>query len=126
MRWPPCRIDQPLPLARVGDEAEFTLSGQRIRAVFVPGHSFDLVTYLMDFGGKRIAFTGDLGFMNQDILHRCWGDREKAAQVVRTIRDKVLPFQPDYVFTGHGAHKDGTAFLEGLVQRTEEALRKKP
>lgn len=99
------------------------MAGLRVRAVFVPGHSFDSVIYLVDFGDRRVAFTGDIGFAGQNILHRCWGDREKAAQVVRAIRDKVLPFRPDYVFTGHDAQKTGAAFLEDLVRRTEESLR---
>ncbi len=121
--WAPVHIDQPLSLARAGDEAEFTVSGQIIRAVFVPGHSFDSVIYLMELGGKRVAFTGDLGFQGQDILHRCWGDRDKAGEVLQVVRDKVLPFKPDYVFTGHDAQREGMAFLEDLVQRTEAALR---
>jgi glyoxylase-like metal-dependent hydrolase (beta-lactamase superfamily II) len=121
--WVPCPIDQPLPLKRVGDETEVTLAGVRIRAIFVPGHSFDSVVYVMTVGGKRIAFTGDIGFDGvSHILHRCWGDREKAAAVTRVVRDKVIPLKPDHVFTGHGPRKDGTGFLKDLVARSEAAL----
>ena len=58
--WAPSPIDVPLALKRVGDEAEVTLAGLRIKAVFVPGHSFDSVIYIMQFGDKRVVFTGDI------------------------------------------------------------------
>jgi glyoxylase-like metal-dependent hydrolase (beta-lactamase superfamily II) len=121
--FPPRPLDMALPLTRVGDETEFEVSGLRFRALFVPGHSFDLTIYKVELGGKRIAFTGDLGFENQDILHRCWGDRDKARSVVAVIRDKLLAWRPDIVFTGHGMRPNGTEFVESLIQRTEESLR---
>jgi glyoxylase-like metal-dependent hydrolase (beta-lactamase superfamily II) len=77
----------------------------------------------MEFDSKRVAFTGDIGFEGEsNILHRCWGDRVKAATVARVVRDKLLAFRPDYVFTGHGPRQPGTQFIEGLVERTERAL----
>jgi glyoxylase-like metal-dependent hydrolase (beta-lactamase superfamily II) len=121
--WPPLRIDKPLPLKKAGDETEFTLSGLRIKAIFVPGHSFDSVLCFMDFGGKRALFTGDMGFEGaSDILHRCWGDREKAAAVAGVVSKQVLPLKPDHVFTGHGPRRDGTAWLEDLLRRTKGSL----
>ena len=123
--WVPTPVDEPLPLGKVGDEAEITLCGQRVQAIFVPGHSFDSVVYLMDFGGKRVAFTGDIGFEGEShILHRTWGDVLAAQAVTRVIREKVLPRKPDYVFTGHTALAKGTEFLESLVERTEAAIKK--
>lgn len=121
--FPPRRIDDPLPLRRVGDEAEFTVAGQRFKAVFVPGHSFELTVYLTELNGKRIAFTGDLGFENQDILHRCWDDADKARAVLPVIRNQVLAWKPDLVFTGHGVRTNGTEFLQKLVEHTENSLR---
>jgi glyoxylase-like metal-dependent hydrolase (beta-lactamase superfamily II) len=120
--YPPRPLDLPLPLKRVGDETEFEVSGLRFRALFVPGHSFDLTIYKTELGRQRIAFTGDLGFENQDILHRCWGDANKARAVVRVIRDKLLAWRPDLVFTGHGLRPNGTEFIEGLVQQTDKSL----
>jgi glyoxylase-like metal-dependent hydrolase (beta-lactamase superfamily II) len=121
--WVPSRIDQPLPLKRAGDETTFTLCGVPIKAIFVPGHSFDLVLYSMELNGRRILFTGDLGFEGRgNILDRCWGDRDKALVVTKVVRTQALPLKPDHVFTGHGPRQQGTAFLEDLLKRTEEAL----
>ena len=122
--WPPRPVDVSLSLKRPGDEAEITLDDLKVRAIFVPGHSFDSVIYAMEIGGKRVVFTGDIGFDNQDILHRCWGDVEKAQSVTEIVRAKVLPFKPDFVFRGHGAKREGTAFLEDLVMRSRQAIRK--
>jgi glyoxylase-like metal-dependent hydrolase (beta-lactamase superfamily II) len=121
--YPPRPLDVALPLTQVGDETAFEASGLKFRALFVPGHSFDLTVYMMELGGKRIAFTGDLGFENQDILHRCWGDADKARAVVRVIRDQLLPWRPDIVFTGHGVRPNGTEFVAVLVQQTEKSLK---
>jgi glyoxylase-like metal-dependent hydrolase (beta-lactamase superfamily II) len=123
--WVPRPVDLPLPLKKAGDACEITLEGLRIRAIFVPGHSMDSVIYILDVGGKRAAFTGDLGFQApSDILHRCWGDLEKAKIVTAIVREQVLPARPDVVFTGHGPHADGTAWLLDLVERSEESIRK--
>lgn len=121
--YPPRPVDLPLPLAQVGDETDFEVAGQKFHALFVPGHSFDLTIYTTTLAGKRIAFTGDLGFeTNIDIVHRCWGDAEKAKPIVQALREKLLPWKPDIVFTGHGVRRLGSAWLEDLVQRTEATL----
>jgi glyoxylase-like metal-dependent hydrolase (beta-lactamase superfamily II) len=120
--YPPRPVDLPLPLARVGDETEFEVSGLKFYALFVPGHSFDLTIYATELGGKRIAFTGDLGFEGQDMLHRCWGDAEKARRVLEVIRNKLVRWGPDVIFTGHGVRQNGMQFLAELVQQTEESL----
>jgi glyoxylase-like metal-dependent hydrolase (beta-lactamase superfamily II) len=122
--WVPRPVDISLPLKRVGDEAETVVEGLKIRAVFVPGHSYDSVIYLMELGGKHVVFTGDVGFEGQGILDRCWGDVDKAAAVTEVVRTRVLEFRPDVVFTGHDAHKDGAAFIEKLVAQSQEAIRK--
>jgi len=125
--FPPCPLDMPLPLTRVGDETEFEAGGLKFGALFVPGHSFDLTIYKIEIAGRRVAFTGDLGFeAPSDIVHRCWGDAEKARAVVAVIRDQLLPWKPDVVFTGHGVRPAGMAFLNDLVRRTEETLAAPP
>jgi hypothetical protein len=76
-------------------------------------------------GGKRISFTGDLGFENQDILHRCWDDADKARLLVPVIRNKLLAWRPDIVFTGHGVRTNGTEFIAFLLRHTEESLKER-
>ena len=39
---------------------------------------------------------------------------------------QALPFHPDHVFTGHGPRAAGTAFLEDLLKRSEDALAQPP
>ncbi len=93
--WPPTPIDEPLPLRRAGDETRLTLCGVPIKVIFVPGHAFDQVLYLMELDGKRIMFTGDVGFSGEShILHRCWGDREKAAILSRIVPRRPCPSGP--------------------------------
>jgi len=72
--WVPCAIDQPLPLACPGDTTRFTLEGFDIQAIFVPGHSFDSVVYVLKLAGRQVFLTGDIGFQgNNQIFNRCWG-----------------------------------------------------
>lgn len=123
--WVPRPVDLPLPLKRVGDETEITLCGLRIRALFVPGHSVDSVVYMMELNGRRVAFTGDIGFDSKNnILDRCWGDRDKARAVTEAVRSRLIPWRPDFVFTGHSTQREGTRFLQGLVESTEQSLAK--
>jgi glyoxylase-like metal-dependent hydrolase (beta-lactamase superfamily II) len=121
--WVPRPVDLPLPAKRAGDEGEVVLCGLRISTVFAPGHSVDSVYYTMELSGRRVAFTGDIGFPGaQTILHRCWGDVGKAKVVTQLIRSRLIPWRPEFVFTGHSSRSDGTAFLEGLVRATDEAI----
>ncbi len=120
--YPPRPLDVPLPLETSGNEADFELSGIKFHALFVPGHSFDHTIYTTELSGKRVAFTADLGFENQDILNRCWGEADKARTVLRVIRDRLLPWRPDVVFTGHGVRPDGTGFLTELIRQTDASL----
>ena len=123
--YPPRPVDLALPVTQVGDETDFEVSGLKFRALFGPGHSFDLTIYNLELGGKRISFTGDLGFENQDILHRCWDDADKARLLVPVIRDKLLAWRPDIVFTGHGVRTNGTEFIASLLRHTEESLKER-
>jgi len=120
--YPPRPLDIALPLSLPGDETDFETGGLKFRALFVPGHSFDLTVYKVELGGKRVAFTGDLGFKNQDILHRCWGDTNKARALIPVIRDKLLAWHPDIVFTGHGVQTNGTEFIASLLRDTEASV----
>ncbi len=122
--WVPCAIDRPLPLARPGDTTHFNLDGLDIQAIFVPGHSLDSVVYVLSLAGRRVFLTGDIGFHgNNDILNRCWGDVPKARAVMRILREQVLPLKPEIVFTGHDEHSNGVEYWEGILRRSEDALR---
>jgi glyoxylase-like metal-dependent hydrolase (beta-lactamase superfamily II) len=128
--WVPCPIDEPLPLEQAGDEAEITLCGLKIKAIFAPGHSPDSVIYAMELNGRRVMFTGDIAFddrradlpLGSNILHRCWGDQDKAAQVMEVIETQVLPLKPEFGFTGHAAYPDAAAAWERILAASRAAL----
>jgi hypothetical protein len=44
---------------------------------------------------------------------------------VGVIRDKLLAWHPDIVFTGHGVRTNGTEFIASLVRHTEESLKER-
>jgi glyoxylase-like metal-dependent hydrolase (beta-lactamase superfamily II) len=131
--WVPCPIDQPLPLRRPGDEAEFTLCGVKIKAIFAPGHSPDAVVYAMELNGRRVIFTGDIAFddrragmpLGSNILHRSWGDHENAARVMKIIREQILPLQPEFSFSGHSSHANAVAAWERILEASHAALQGK-
>ena len=52
-----------------------------------------------DRDGAEMLRVSDLHafYGESHILHRCWGDREKAAVVSRVVRNQALPFQPDHL-----------------------------
>jgi glyoxylase-like metal-dependent hydrolase (beta-lactamase superfamily II) len=126
----PIPIDRPLPLRRAGDEAEITLCGVPIKAIFCPGHSIDSVVYLMELNGHRVIFTGDIAFddrragmpLGSNILHRCWADREKAATVIRVIEEKVLPLRAEFEFKGHASNRDPAASWKNILEASRKAL----
>jgi glyoxylase-like metal-dependent hydrolase (beta-lactamase superfamily II) len=126
----PCPIDHPLPLRRAGDEAQITLCGVSIKAIFVPGHSVDSVVYFMELNGRRVIFTGDIAFddrrpgmpLGSNILHRCWADREKATAVIRVIEENVLPLRPEFEFKGHASNRDPAASWRNILDVSRKAL----
>jgi glyoxylase-like metal-dependent hydrolase (beta-lactamase superfamily II) len=128
--WVPCPIDEPLPLRQAGDEAEVTLCGVKIKAIFAPGHSPDAVVYAMELGSRRVIFTGDIAFddrrpgmpLGSNILHRCWGDRDNAARVIKVMETQVLPLKPEFGFTGHAAYPDATAAWQRILEASRAAL----
>src|SRR5262245_60652096 len=127
----PCVIDEPLPLKRAGDEAEITLCGVKIKAIFAPGHSPDSVIYSMELSGRRVIFTGDIAFddrraelpLGSNILHRCWGHTENAARVIEILETQVLPLKPEFNFTGHAAYRDAAAVWRRIMEASRAAIR---
>ena len=59
-----------------------------------------------------------------NIKNDCYGDADKARAVLPVVRDQLLAWHPDVVFTGHGVRPNGTEFIAMLVRRTEESLKK--
>jgi glyoxylase-like metal-dependent hydrolase (beta-lactamase superfamily II) len=102
----------------------------KVKAFFAPGHSPDAVVYAMELNGRRVIFTGDIAFddrrqgmpLGSNILHRCWGDRDNAARVIKVIETQVLPLRPEFCFTGHAAYPDAPAAWRRILEASRAAL----
>jgi glyoxylase-like metal-dependent hydrolase (beta-lactamase superfamily II) len=113
-------------LLNAGDRTEVTLCGTRIQALFVPRHPVGSVAYRFERNGKRVAFTGGIGFQRgNDIPNSCWGDRDKVKAALEVVRSKLIPWRSDFVFTGHDAFGDGGQFLVNRVASAARSLAKR-
>jgi hypothetical protein len=99
-------------------QGEF-LSPQSISAVAASPDGRQLAVTTMGFRHDRNFWLHG----NNDILNRCWGDVPKARAVMRILREQVLPLKPEIVFTGHDEHSNGVEYWEGILRRSEDALR---
>ena len=95
------------------DDATFSRGDVRITVIHTPGHTNGSVSYLVDDGGSRVAFTGDLlcaGGRLWDIhslqkgedglsdYHGFLGAREELAASLERIREAA----PDIIVPSHG------------------------
>ena len=95
-----------------GDTIEW--EGLRFEAIHTPGHTAGSISYIVEIGGKRIAFTGDLicgpgriwemyslqkkvpGMLNEYVGFG-WAYRD-----VKASLDRVLERKPDLLIPSHG------------------------
>src|SRR5262245_1073125 len=117
---------------RPGDALEW--EGLRFEVVETPGHTDGSVSYLVEIGGKRVAFTGDLiagpgqiwelwslqkrfPGMTRDY----WGFSGAISEVVASL-DRVLARQPDVLVPSHGVVMTEPAAAVAALKRNLDAL----
>ena len=90
------------PVKFFRDSNKLTVSGFKVEVLRTPGHSPGSVCYMID----GLLFSGDTLF--KDSIGRTGGkteeqQRRKAQQLIRVIKDKLLPLPDDTpVYPGHG------------------------
>lgn len=88
------------------DGASFAWNQYHIRVIGTPGHTGGSITYLVETGGKRIAFTGDLimqGGHVQDLYSMQWIYLENPGidSSLASLK-KISGFRPDLILPSHG------------------------
>ena len=82
----------------VKDEEVLNLAGFSIRVFFTPGHTIGGCCYYI--ADEKILFSGDTLF--QDSVGRTDFPRGSASDLIRAIREKLMPLPDDVtVYTGH-------------------------
>lgn len=82
----------------VKDEEVLNLAGFSIRVFFTPGHTIGGCCYYI--ADEKILFSGDTLF--QESVGRTDFPRESASDLIRAIREKLMPLPDDVtVYTGH-------------------------
>lgn len=89
--------------------------GEGLMAVPTPGHSHDHVCYILDVGGKRYAFTGDLVFARGRVALLGSADSD-IGELNRSIQS-LASLNPDAILPGHG-----TVVMNGAQWHLDAAL----
>ncbi len=123
------------PVARAfRNGAALDWEGLRIEAIDTPGHTDGSVTYLVQIGGKRVAFTGDLIYAPGQIWEMFslqkrypgmvgdyWGFGGAAEQVKSSLA-RVLERKPDLLIPSHGFVMTEPAAAVAALHRNLDAV----
>ena len=118
---------------RTGDALEW--EGLRFEVLETPGHTDGSVSYLVEFGGKRVAFTGDL-IAGPGQIWELWSLQKRfpgmtrdywgfggAIQDLKNSLDRVLARRPDLVVPSHGVvMTDPPAAIAALKQNLDALM----
>lgn len=124
-----------VPIAgTVVDYTTRRFGGYDVTAVPTPGHTPGSVSYLVDVGGGRLAFTGDLVYGPGKVwslaaMQWTYSGLEGAGATVLSLRD-LLEREPTLVLPSHGEPIDDPAAafssLERRLRRLVDARRDRP
>lgn len=108
---------EPDVVVRAGDTLDaLGLTGEILHT---PGHTAGSTTVLMDDGGVRVAFAGDLLTADPDGPHIQRSYATDWAQLPHSLR-KLHAAKPDLIYVGHGTRNPlAFADLDGLVQQIQ-------
>jgi glyoxylase-like metal-dependent hydrolase (beta-lactamase superfamily II) len=83
------------------DEAVLRAGGIEVRVLHTPGHTPGSVSFLVDHGGTKIAFTGDTLFRRGIGRTDLWGGDSDL--IFQSLRSRLMPLAEETkVITGHG------------------------
>jgi glyoxylase-like metal-dependent hydrolase (beta-lactamase superfamily II) len=135
-RSPLFSLRESAPVARgVRDGDVHAWEGLQFEVVETPGHTDGSVTYVVEIGGKRVAFTGDLIYGPGQIWEiyslqkrfprmrgDYWGFGGAVADIKASL-DKVLARKPDLLVPSHGAViHDPAAAVASLKANVDAAM----
>jgi glyoxylase-like metal-dependent hydrolase (beta-lactamase superfamily II) len=123
----------PVSRALKGGDAHLW-EGLKFEVMDTPGHTDGSLTYLLELGGKRVAFTGDLIYGPGQILELYslqkrfpgmsgdyWGFGG-AVEEVKASLDRVLEKRPDILVPSHGVIMDDPVSAVGKLKQNLEAV----
>jgi glyoxylase-like metal-dependent hydrolase (beta-lactamase superfamily II) len=114
---------EPVPVAgTVPEYREHEFGAVRVRTIPTPGHTMGSVTYLIDRGGARLAFTGDLIYAPGKVWSLAatqWSYTENEGPAMAVLSCCLLQDErPDLLLPSHGSPMgDAVAALELLAAR---------
>lgn len=106
----------------IGDGVSKTMADMKITAILTPGHSSDSTCYLVQKGGKKMMFTGDVvNVGGKFLLLNCYGFSLKD---YRENIGKLKDLGVDMLFPGHGVFtlKDGQSHIDILIDAFDKLL----
>ena len=116
---------EPVPVtATVPEYRAHDYGGVRLRAVPTPGHTVGSVSYLLDRGDRRIAFTGDLVHSPGKVWSLAatqWSYTENEGPAMTVLSCRLLTRErPDLLLPSHGRPMpDAVAALDLLAERMQ-------
>jgi glyoxylase-like metal-dependent hydrolase (beta-lactamase superfamily II) len=127
------RESAPVSRALKGGDAHLW-EGLKFEVIHTPGHTDGSVTYLVEMGGKRVAFTGDLIYGPGQIWEiyslqkrfpgmsgDYWGFGG-AVEEVKASLDRVLERRPDILVPSHGVIMDDPASAVARLKQNLDAV----
>ncbi|WP_375422775.1 MBL fold metallo-hydrolase [uncultured Friedmanniella sp.] len=116
---------RPVPVtATVAEYRSTGYGGVRLRALPTPGHTVGSLSYLLERGGQRLAFTGDLVYAPGKVWSLAatqWSYTENEGPAMTVLSCYLLADErPDLLLPSHGEPMPGaTAALELLAARMQ-------
>jgi glyoxylase-like metal-dependent hydrolase (beta-lactamase superfamily II) len=106
----------------VEDGGSIKVGKSSMRVIHTPGHSFDSICFMLERGGQKALFTGDvLNHGGKILLLNCKGfDLKEYRENIR----KLASLNIDMLFPGHGIFtlKNGQSHIDILIDAFDKLL----
>ncbi|GAA1738108.1 MBL fold metallo-hydrolase [Luedemannella helvata] len=97
--YPPSLRLRPITVDRTLATETITIGEVTVQAVDTPGHADGHLCYLVEFGGHRVLFTGDLVFARGRVAVLADAD----LGLLRASLERVAALRPTVLLPGHGS-----------------------